>query len=142
MNVRHNIYIRGYEVEVYIQDIKEPHHKNGLYSLLNDEWIAEPSYEEPDTDPADVKRKAEDFMKEVDHLSAELENTNSDGAEEIYDRVSELRSKIIKMRRSALQGGRGLFSVENLAFKELRNNGYMGKLIDLAHNAYDKIFIE
>ena len=34
-NDEHDITIKGYEVEVYIQDVSEPHTSTGVFSLLN-----------------------------------------------------------------------------------------------------------
>jgi hypothetical protein len=42
------------------------------------------------------------------------------------------------MRKSGLESG-GAFSVENLAFKVLRRNGYLKKLNDLKLMSYDKM---
>ena len=36
----------------------------------------------------------------------------------------------------------GEYSVENLVFKELRKNGTIEKIIDLASNLYSKIYYE
>ena len=36
----------------------------------------------------------------------------------------------------------GEFSVENLAFKILRNSNVIGDLIDVIANSYDKIYME
>lgn len=41
------------------------------------------------------------------------------------------------MRKSGLEKG-GEFSIENLAFKYLRNHGYIGKVMKIKRNATDK----
>ena len=41
-NNRHKITIKGFEVEIYPQDASETHHSTGIYSILDDEWIAVP----------------------------------------------------------------------------------------------------
>ena len=41
-NSSHNITIKGFEVELYIQDENEPHVSTGVYSVLNDEWNVKP----------------------------------------------------------------------------------------------------
>ena len=41
-NLRHNIIIRGHDVELYIQDVNEPHVASGLFSLQRNEWIKTP----------------------------------------------------------------------------------------------------
>ena len=48
-NKDHDIRIKGYEVEVYIQDISEPHKSTGIFSLLKDKWIVRP--EKVDVEP-------------------------------------------------------------------------------------------
>lgn len=142
-NKQHNIYIRGNEVELYIQQYDEPHTASGLYSLTNDAWIVEPSYKEPQTDPKDVKMKANSFKSEIDNLENELaEVDDNDEAKLIANRLAELRGKIMRMRKDAFIAGKDEFSTENLAFKELRNSGYMEKVIDLSSEAYDKIYEE
>ena len=57
-NLRHNIVIRDHEVELYYQDTNEPHIASGLYSILKDEWLVEPTYDPPSVDMNDVKKKA------------------------------------------------------------------------------------
>ena len=34
--------IKGYEVEVYAQDVDEVHHSSGVYSVLFNKWLVEP----------------------------------------------------------------------------------------------------
>jgi hypothetical protein len=41
-NKSYDLYVNGFEVEVYIQDIKEPHRSSGVYSVLNSKWNIEP----------------------------------------------------------------------------------------------------
>ena len=41
-NDEHDITIKGYEVEVYIQDVSEPHTSTGVFSLLNNKWKVKP----------------------------------------------------------------------------------------------------
>jgi len=57
---------------------------------------------------------------------------------EAIDRAEKLKEKIRKLRQSGLDDI-GEYSVENLAFKTLRRNGYLGKLSDAKTDAYDKL---
>lgn len=146
-NKQHDISIRGYNVEVYIQGVDEQHAASGLFSLLNNKWVAEPVYTEPKTDPSDVQLKANSFKSEIDNLEKELNDTaDTEEIQLIHDRLSHVRSGIIKMRKEALLVGDTiddkLYSVENLAFKELRNSGYIEKAIDLSNKSYDMLFTE
>ena len=47
--------------------------------------------------------------------------------------------KKIKKYRSAGLSSEGELSVENIAFKYLRNNNYIKLLIDIRNNSYDKL---
>lgn len=142
-NKLHDIFIRGNEVEIYIQQFDEPHTASGLYSLINGDWIIEPDYKEPQTDPRDVEMKANSLKSEIDNLEQELEQVETnEEAEILYERFAQLRSKIMRMRKDAFLAGKDEFSVENLAFKELRNSGYMEKVLELSNVAYDKSYAE
>ena len=56
-------------------------------------------------------------------------------------RQSQRKKKIIQSRRDGLSKG-GEFSVENLVFKKLRNEGYIEKIINLISKAYTNIYDE
>lgn len=142
-NLRHNISIRGYDVELYVQDSKEPHVASGLFSLMNNEWIKNPVFDPPEIDEMDVNKKADSMAYEIEQLHTRLIATSSvpHNAKELYKRGMKLKEKIMKMRKEGL-AKEGEFSIGNLAFKKLRNEGYIEKLIDLTSEAYDKIYNE
>ena len=58
--------------------------------------------------------------------------------EEAYRFSKKIKTKISRMRKSGLDR-EGIYSPENLAFKMLRNSGYLQKLSSLKINAYDKM---
>ncbi len=41
-NDEHNLSIGGYPVELYVQPVNQPHHSQGIYSVLNNDWTAIP----------------------------------------------------------------------------------------------------
>ena len=53
-----------------------------------------------------------------------------------YTLGKSIKEKIKKLRNSGLDGA-GIFSVENLAFKTLRNEGDLQKLSSLVVSSYD-----
>jgi len=61
--------------------------------------------------------------------------------EEIYKLAVKLKKKILEMRKEGLSRS-GEFSVENLVFKKLRNEGYIEKIIELISKAYTNIYNE
>lgn len=141
-NLRHNIIIRGHDVELYLQDVNEPHVASGLFSLLNNEWIRVPKYNPPQIDEKDVQKKFEGIVNDMDQLESRLQNKDSEiSPRELYDHAEKLKSKIMKMRKEGL-AERGEFSVENLVFKKLRNEGYIQNLIDLISRSYEEIYNE
>ena len=38
-NEKHNVKIKNFDVEVYMQNVDEDHVSTGVYSILNDEWV-------------------------------------------------------------------------------------------------------
>ena len=57
---------------------------------------------------------------------------------EAYNYSIKIKDKIAKMRQSGL-AKEGIYSPENLAFKMLRNAGYLEKVSLLKVQAYDKM---
>jgi hypothetical protein len=131
-NNTHDVTIKGFEVELYVQDIDEPHVSSGVYSVLHNEWVVNPSPDKEDIDEAKILEKGEYFAKQIDSL-IEKESKSDDTIKQIND----LKDKIKKFRQSGLEKG-GEYSYENLTFKLLRRNGYIKKLMDLKNTITDK----
>jgi len=128
-NTTHDIKIKNYEVEIYVQDIKEKHISSGVYSVLNNEWIVEPQKEKQKIDDRGILEKGEEYARLIDDL---IEKKNID----ISADVETIRKKLKRFRQSGLDKG-GEYSYENLTFKLLRRNGYIKKLIDLRKEVTD-----
>jgi len=138
-NLRHPVKIKGYDVELYAQDMNEPHVASGLYSLMKDEWITVPKFDPPTIDERDVTRKTEAFITEIEELQKLIGSSESDDARELQARVSALKQKIMTARKEGLAKN-GEFSIENLVFKQLRNGGWLEKLIELGADAYSHTY--
>lgn len=123
-NKNHEIKIKGFDVEVYVQDLNEPHISSGVYSILHDKWEIEPKKETPNIDDRKILEKGEEFAKKIDSL------VSFGPKPENLPKIKELRKRIKKFRQSGLETG-GEFSYENLTFKLLRRNGYINKLLKL-----------
>ena len=134
-NRLHDILIKGYEVEVYVQDINDPHEAQGLYSVLNNEWIKFPTPERSNFDRDNVKKKAASLMDQIDRVTKLIDEKKYEEAE-LY--AEKLKVKIRKMRKTGLETI-GAYSVENLAFKVLRRNDYLEKLSNAKREAYDSL---
>lgn len=126
-NDQHEIMIKGHEVEVYAQDRDEIHHSTGVYSLIQDEWIEEPQNGTHSINLGAVETKAQSLINIIDTA---LESPNR------MEKLTKVKEKIKKMRQCGLETG-GEYSVENLAFKVLRRNGYLEKLYGTYTQDYD-----
>ena len=71
-NLRHNVSLKGHDVEMYMQDKDEPHVASGLYSLKDDKWITEPSYDPPSIDIRDVFKKANAIETDIEILKEKV----------------------------------------------------------------------
>lgn len=142
-NLSHDISIRGYDLEMYIQEPETPHLGSGLFSLLNNKWIKNPPINPPEVDELDVEQKYQSIAYEVDQLESRLVSLSSvpNNAKALYNRANMLKKRITKMRKEGLSKN-GEFSVGNLTYKKLRNEGYIEKLIHLISKSYDKIYTE
>lgn len=127
-NKKHNIKIYDHDVELYVQDEAEPHDSTGVYSVKEQEWVNEPTYDKPEINVGAVLQKLKQLTKEIKQISQDEEAKPED--------VDQLKDKIRKYRKAGLQKN-GEYSVENLVFKELRYRGYLGLLSDTKQEIID-----
>lgn len=135
-NSTHNIRIRGYEVEIYVEDAKESHKSSGVYSVMNDEWIKEPKKYSNSIDFTAARRKAEDIEFQVNIVDNLIIVGKYKSA---LKNVERLKKKIKNLRRAGLESPKQEFSIENIAFKILRRNGILGMLQQQKTQAYDNM---
>jgi len=140
-NLRHPVIIEGHDVECYAQHKDEQHTATGLYSLLRDSWMIVPIYNPPTIDERDVNEKTRVIVKEVKEVLKRSRSARGREAKELLDYLERLKKKVMTDRKEGL-ALRGEYSVENLVFKELRRNGTIEQIIDLASEIYSKIYSE
>lgn len=133
-NNNHDIKMKGYDVEIYVEDERESHKSSGLYSLLNDDWIKRPKKYRSTIDFPAAQHKAEDIEFQVNIVANLITAKKYETALKNIDR---LKNKIRNMRRAGLESRLQEFSIENIAFKILRRNDTLGYLNDLKTKAYD-----
>lgn len=136
-NKEHDIKIKGYEVEVYIQDISEPHKSTGVFSLLNNKWNVKPEQFDFEPDEDMIAEKGKSVMMMVDELEEQVDEDKYDA---FIEKVQKVWEKVKNYRKSGLESEGGELSMGNLVFKFLRRNGYVGKIIDLKRKSYDNQF--
>ncbi len=136
-NDEHDINIKGYEVEVYIQDVSEPHTSTGVFSLLNNKWKVKPERIEFEPDENMIEEKGKSVMMLVDDLEEEVDE---DKYESFLEKLQKVWDKVKNYRKSGLESEGGELSLGNLVFKLLRRNGYIEKIMKLKKKSYDKQF--
>jgi hypothetical protein len=135
-NKTYNIKIKGYPVEVYIQDYNEEHISTGVYSLVKNKWLVRPKKKDFQIDEKEIKNKAKGIMNQIDELEAKTDISY----DEFRKLVSIIWEKIKNFRKSGLASEGGEFSAGNLTFKLLRRNGYITKIIEMKRKVYQKQF--
>ncbi len=130
-NERHNIKIYGYDVELYAQDVEEPHVASGVYSVMDDEWLTKPKKVNFELDKKVLTDKIKCWTEKIDKA------VDSETSEDDIDVLENLRKKLKEYRKPGLDK-KGELSYENLVFKFLRRSGHIQRLFDSAHRAVDK----
>jgi hypothetical protein len=142
-NEQHDIKIKGYEVEIAIQDSEDlkmainSGRMGGVFSLMDNKWIKRPEKIEFEPDEKMISEKAKDIMIQVDDIEKEADE---DKWEAFEKKISKVWKKIKKYRQDGLESKEAEFSVGNLVFKLLRRNGYVSKIMDLKKKNYDNQF--
>ena len=117
-NDEHNIKIKGFPVEVGVENINTPLITSGIYSLKTNEWVKEPSKNTFKNASANLG----DFEQTVNYIERAI-NTQEP------EQILRLWKEISKSRREALANG-GETAPWNIIFKKLRAEGYLQRLRD------------
>ena len=116
-NATYNIKIKNINVELYVQDLKEPHYASGIYSIMHNKWIKKPKHQPPNVSTKEIINKSKSYSNQI--IVALKSNDLSI--------ARETMSNLKNLRRAGLEQG-GEHSLENLTFKLLRNRGQIDKL--------------
>jgi len=134
-NNKHRITMKGYDVEIYVENTGEEHVSSGIYSVMDEAWIEEPTQKSAPIDFATARQKAQDIEFQINIISNLITARKFKTAIKNIDR---LKQKIKNMRRAGLEGPQQEFSIENIAFKILRRDGMLDFLEELKVRAYDE----
>lgn len=124
----HDIFIAGYNVEMYIEYPEQHRYPGqGVYSLSKAKWVQEPKPVYPPPDERNIMRKASKYEDEIREL---LEKPDVVKLDSMINRLAQLR-------KSGLEEA-GEFSTPNLIFKVLRDNGLVDKLWEMKRKTISK----
>jgi predicted nucleotidyltransferase len=131
---------KGMDIELYAQDSNQDLHGSvGIFSLTKNKWIHKPSADVISIDDELIQQKAQPYEYEIDRLSMQDPN--------IDKKIKQLLVKLQNLRKIGLDAA-GEYSVENLAFKHLRNKGLIDRLKEMlqqttmSHMIMDESVIE
>ena len=129
-NDRHDIRVLNIEVEMYAQDVNEPHASSGVYSIKNDKWLEKPKKFRKEFDRSNVSRKVKYFKRliEIEIDEAKM-NKSIKGLEKLIKKIRDMRSAGLEKS--------GEMADENVIYKVLRSEGDIQKLYDMRDNVFD-----
>lgn len=116
-NNKYDPMIRGHEVEIYIEPDKVSANSNGIYSIMNDEWLKIPDPDKiPSVDMEEVNKELEPWRERANKC-------------ETIEDINNLIDDIYILRQSSILKD-GEYGIGNLVFKEFRNLGLLKELKD------------
>lgn len=122
-NTNYPLKYKGMHIELYAQDSKQEMHSTvGVYSVMKGKWIKKPSAETISVDDNAISSKAEPYEYEIDSLKLD--------DPKIEFKIHSIKQRLKDLRQTGLES-EGEYSVENMAYKQLRNKGYLERLKQL-----------
>lgn len=127
-NKEHNIYIKGYKVEVNIKTEEKILKNKAVYDLLKDEWLSSPNVAIRDASDEQVINISKQYKDVIDDIISNSKDLQI---------AKKLKKEIKDLRKKGLESEDGEYSIENLVFKSLRNSGYISKLFNYYNSGED-----
>jgi len=119
-NKEHDIFIKGYPVEVNLKEKEDLLKDKAVYDLQKGKWLVTPVHSEITLNNSEVLKKTKEMQSIIDNA---IENKVS------LEELKEIRDEIKNLRKVGLETD-GEFSIGNLVFKNLRHSGYIKNLYD------------
>ena len=116
-NENYPLSLKGMNIELYAQDVNEKLHSTvASYSLMQNKWLTKPMADMISIDDAIIQQKAEPYEYEIDSLKASDPH--------IEKKIQSIKNRLRHLRQTGLDA-EGEYSIENMAYKHLRNRGYL-----------------
>lgn len=132
--------VKGFPVEISVEDVKEPAKSSGVYSLEKNKWVEEPKeLDASELDTEKIKRFCAKKMTEMDSIFAKmdkekdrkkLENLTKD-LESVYDELKGMRKNGLASKEMEMSEG-------NIIWKVIKHAGYIDKCWDYYDKVYDR----
>lgn len=131
-----NLDITLYDIplEIFVETEDSARVSNGVYSVKKNKWVKKPVIEEiPEYDTKALDELIDKWETKCRELIDDIKADKLDNEKKV---VTLLEDVYEKLRKKGI--AKGEYSIENLAFKELRNKGYLDQLKDYRNGLVSK----
>ena len=131
-----NLDISIYDIplELYVETEITPRNSNGIYSVKKDKWVKKPVHEEiPEYDKKALEKLVTTWEAKCDKIFDKIKAGKLDDEKQVVKLIKDIYDKL---RKTGI--AKSEYATENLAFKELRNKGYLDKLKASKHELISK----
>ncbi len=125
-NKQLDIKIYDTDIEIFVETEDSARVSNGIYSVKKNKWIKKPVQEDiPEYDKEALKKLVDKWEEKCKKV---LEDAKADKLKDETKVIKLIEDIYEQLRKKGI--AKGEYALENLAFKELRNKGYLDELKD------------
>jgi len=131
-----NLDITLYDIplEIFVETEDSARVSNGVYSVKKNKWIKKPIQEEiPEYDKEALNKLVDEWEEKCKKLIDDIKADKLDDEKKVVKMLEDIYEKLRKKGVA-----KGEYAIENLAFKELRNKGYLDQLKDYRNELTSK----
>ena len=118
-----NLDITLYDIplEIFVETEDSVRVSNGVYSVKKNKWVKKPVQEDiPEYDKAALDKLVDEWEEKCKELIDDIKADKLDDEKKVVKMLEDIYEKLRKKGVA-----KGEYAIENLAFKELRNKGYL-----------------
>jgi hypothetical protein len=121
-------------VELFVETESSARVSNGIYSVKKNKWLKKPEPQAiPEIDKEALTALTDTWRERCETLIDSIKADELKDEKKVVKLIDDIYTKLRKKGIS-----KGEYSIENLAFKELRNDGYLDKLKDYRNELVSK----
>jgi hypothetical protein len=121
-------------LELFVEIEDSPRVSNGVYSVKKNKWVKKPVAEDiPEYDKEALNELVDKWETKCKELIKDIEADKLKDESKVVKMLEDIYEKLRKKGIS-----KGEYSIENLAFKELRNKGYLDKFKNYRNDLVSK----
>lgn len=136
---RNEFELLGYKIEIYFQDIIEPHTSPGIYDIEKDIWLKEPDCVNIHLKPEQIEAVSK-FSKEINAFVEIFNNREYNNLDSFLNELKDYTKSLKEYRMKGQASKLGQYSDQNIVFKQLRRSGDLEKLSNLKKQVKQKLY--